>query len=146
MSAVYPILWEPIIANGVYPHLMRRDVAVWERWIKAHGQDFDAVAYDVAVGGVVPTAPDLEAKDILGWKYSTALKIDVMLREHGAVWAVEVKTSTSVSAIGAAVSYQLVLAREEPGLLIAGGGIICETLQADIEWIAEQLKLRTWVV
>jgi len=125
---------------------MRRDVAVWERWIAAHGSEFDAVAYDVAVGGVIPADPELPDKDVRGWKYSTALKIDVMLREHGAVWAVEVKTSTSVSAIGAAISYQLVLAREEPELLIAGGGIICETLQSDIAWIADQLRIRTWVV
>lgn len=146
MPTVYPIKWQPIVASGYYPNLMRRDVAVWERWIAAHGAGFDAVAYDVAVGGVKPADPDLDAKSIAGWKYSTALKIDVLLREHGAVWPVEIKTSTSVSAIGAAVSYQLVLAREEPDLLIAGGGIICETLQADIEWIAAQLKLRTWIV
>jgi len=146
MPSVYPIRWEPIAPTGNYPHLMRRDIAVWERWIALHGANFAAVAYDVAIGGTVPDDPELPANAILGWKYSTALKIDVLIRDGNAVWPVEVKTSTSVSAIGAAISYQLVLAREEPDLLIAGGGIICETLQADIEWIAQQLKIRTWVV
>ncbi len=146
MAVVYPIVWVPIALTGHYPHLMRRDVAVWERWIAKHATEFDAVAYDVAVGGTEPSDPELPDKDKRGWKYSTALKIDVLLREHGAVWPVEVKTSTSVSAIGAALSYQMVLAREEPNLLIGGGGIICETLQTDIEWIAQQLRLRTWVV
>lgn len=146
MPTVYPIRWQPIAITGNYPHLMRRDIAVWERWITAHGAGFQAVAYDVAIGGTVPSDPELEPRAIAGWKYSTALKIDVLLKEQTAVWAVEVKTATSVSAIGAAISYQLVLAREEPELLIAGGGIICETLQTDIEWLARQLKIRTWVV
>ncbi len=146
MPAVYGIQWEPPAITGRYQHLMRRDLAVWERWLALHGDEFDAVAYDVAIGGAVPAVEGLSDADARGWKYTTALKIDALLRDEQGVWIIEVKPSASVSAIGAAIGYPLVLAREEPDLLIAGAGIVAENLTPDIEWLAQQLSIRTWTV
>lgn len=146
MPAVYGIEWEPPAITGRYRHLMRRDLAVWERWLQLHGDEYDAVAYDVAIGGTTPQLEGLSDTDLKGWQYTTALKIDALARNADGVWILEVKPSASVSAIGAAVGYPLVLAREEPDLVIAGAGIVCENLTPDIEWIAQQLNIRTWAV
>jgi hypothetical protein len=149
MPAVYPIAWEPVAVTGQYRNLQRRDVAVWERWLLGHAAEFQAVAYDVALGGVEPLARDgleLSAADRRGWKYVTALKVDVLLLDGPRVWVVEVRPAASVSALGAALAYPLMLAREEPDLPIQGGGIVCEHLPADIRWLAERLRVRVWVV
>lgn len=146
MPTVYPIAWEPPAITGRYRNLRRRDLAVWERWLAAHADEFDAVAYDVAVGGLEPVDPELREQDRLGWKYTTALKIDVLLQDDAGVWVIEVKPAASISAIGAALGYPRVLERDEPELVIAGAGIVCEHLPADIEWLARIFTLRTWVV
>lgn len=146
MPAVYGIQWEPPAITGRYQHLMRRDLAVWERWLAQHGEEFEAVAYDVAVGGTSPAIEGLTDADERGWRYTTALKIDALVRDDQGVWIIEVKPSASVSAIGAAVAYPLVLARDEPELIIAGAGIVAENLSPDLEWIAQQLNIRTWTV
>lgn len=146
LPSVYPIEWLPIAATGYYKTLQRRDVATWEKWVAKHAGEWDAVAYGVAVGGVTPDLADLTPKERAGWKYTTALKIDVLLRVGHDVTVVEVKPAASTAALGAALSYARLLAREEPALDIAGGGIICGHLPLDIEWLAAQFSIRTWVV
>lgn len=146
MPAVYPIEWTPPVITGRYRNLQRRDVAVWERWLDKHGNEWSAVAYDVAIGGAIPDDPDATEDQRLGWRYTTALKIDVLLRDGDDVTVVEVKPAASISAIGAAVAYPPALARDEPDLTIIGAGIICEHLPLDIEWLTGQLGIRTWVV
>lgn len=146
MPAVYGIEWQPPAVTGRYQHLMKRDLAVWERWLTQYGSEFDAVAYDVAVGGTAPNLEGISDDDRRGWMYTTALKIDALARDDTGVWIIEVKPSASVSAIGAAVSYPLVLARDEPDLIIAGAGIVTESITPDLEWLADQLSIRVWTV
>jgi len=146
MPTVYPIAWEPIAVTGRYRNLQRRDVALWERWIVAHGEAFEAVAYDVAVGGVEPIGEDLTPQDIAGWRYSTAQKIDVCLRDEAGIWCIEVKPAGHLSSIGAAIAYPKLLERDEPDLVIAGGGFITDYIPPAIAWLVEQLQLRAWQV
>jgi hypothetical protein len=146
VPAVYPIVWVPPAVTGYYRNLQRRDLAVWERFLLKHGTEYEAVAYDVAVGGVEPIGEELTEQEIRGWRYTTALKIDALLRSGGVVTAVEVKPAASVSALGAALTYELALARDEPGLAIGRPGIVCEHLPPDIAWAAEKLGVLTWVV
>lgn len=146
MSTVYPIEWEPIVVTGRYRNLQRRDTATWERWIEKHGSEFLRVAYDVAVGGSYPDDPSATEKDKLGWRYTTAQKIDLLLEDHEGITVVEVKPTASLTAIGGAVGYPLVLARDEPALTLVTGAIICGHLPADIKYIADALGVKVWVV
>jgi hypothetical protein len=146
VPTVYPIAWEPPLLTGRYRHLLRRDIEVWERWLTLLGSDFEAVAYDVAVGGATPAGDDISEADKQGWRYTTALKIDVVIQEADGVWAVEIKPAASVSAIGAALCYPWLLAREEPDLVVLGGGIVCAHLPPDIAAIAADFRVRVWVV
>jgi hypothetical protein len=146
VPTVYPIEWVPPVVTGRYRNMQRRDVAVWERWLRQHGPEWEMVAYDVAVGGVVPDLPDLSDAEIAGWKYTTSQKIDVLLRTGDDITVVEVKPVASLTAIGGAIGYPLALAREEPTWTIVQGAIICEHLPLDIEWLTKALGIRTWVV
>lgn len=146
MPTVYKIAWEPLLPTASLKNLQRRDLAVWLRFLAQHAGDFDAVAYDVAVGGSWPEGQDLTDEARNGWRYTTALKIDALLREADGVWVVEVKTGAGTSALGAALAYRLLLEVDEPELTILGQGVVCEHLPRDIDYAAQALGVRTWVV
>lgn len=143
---VYPIEWQPVAATGYYRHLQRRDVETWERFIGKHGTEWDAVAYDVAVGGLEPQLENLSDAERTGWRYTTALKIDVLLKRGPLLTVAEVKPSGSVSALGAALCYPRLLAREHPALELQGGAVICGSTTPDFEWLAQQLNIAVYVV
>jgi hypothetical protein len=105
LMPVYPIDWRPLLRTGDYPHMAPRDLAIWETFLDALGDQFDAVAYDVALGGFLLDPGAGSEAERLGWRYSTALKVDAVLAREGEVWCVEVKPSAGVSAIGAALCY-----------------------------------------
>src|SRR3989442_7930642 len=123
MPAVYPIEWVPPVKTGRYRNLQRRDTSVWERWLDKYGSTVDVVAYDVAVGGVEPTASELSEVERRGFKYSTSLKIDVLLRIGAEVWAVEVKPTASVAAEVAARGHPPLLPPREAGARGGGRGV-----------------------
>ena len=52
MPAVYEPLWYPAAYRGRYPHMAKRDAAVWEQFIALYGERYEAYAYDVALGGI----------------------------------------------------------------------------------------------
>src|SRR3989442_4559865 len=144
MPAVYPIEWVPPVKTGRYRNLQRRDTSVWERWLDKYGSTVDVVAYDVAVGGVEPTASELSEVERRGFKYSTSLKIDVLLRIGAEVWAVEVKPTASVAAVGAAVGDPPAISREEPDLGVGCGGFIFEAAPPGIPVLSRRLKPSGW--
>jgi hypothetical protein len=136
---VYPPTWLPLVKNGYYPHLSKHDAAIWERFVDLYGGNWLDVAYDVALGGFVLAADLGTEAERLGWQYSTALKIDAVLRRSEDVWVCEVKPSAGVSAIGGALSY-VTLAEDDPfdrrPLMPA---IITDHASGDIKRVAEKL-------
>lgn len=146
MPAVFPVEWEPLAKTGRYRHMARRDQAVWERWLDKHGAAFEAVAYDVALGGVIPTDPTATDAQRRGFQYATALKIDALLRRADYWLVVEVRPEASVSAVGAVLVYRLMVQRERLTPLPVRGAVVCETLHPDIAWALTALTLAAFVV
>ena len=144
MPAVFPIHIVPPGHRGDYPHMAKRDAEVWSRFLAAHSTEFDGFAYDVAVGGVQLVGEAISATERAGWQYNTALKIDVCGFKPGAVWVIEVKPYATVSAIGGAIAYTLVLRREKvfDGELLPT--IVCSYCQLDVRWAAEQLGVQVF--
>jgi hypothetical protein len=138
MPPVYPIDWAPLTPSGYYRHLSKRDLVVWERWLAAHEGDWDMVAYDVALGGAMPAAPEVTEADKLGFKYSTALKIDALVRRADHYAVIEVKPECTVAAVGSALCYVAMLQREEPGITDVGPMVVCEFASGDLRWLAQQ--------
>ena len=139
MSPVYPLTWSPLIKTGDYPHLAKHDAAVWERFLDQYGGNFLGVAYDVALGGFLPDADLGPMQSRLGWQYSTALKIDVVLLRESEVWICEVKPSANVSALGAALCYTVLAERETLTTLPMLPVVITERASPDIKYGAERL-------
>lgn len=146
MSPVYPIAQQQPAITGNYPHMARRDAPIWERFLRAQGANFTGVTYDVALGGVVPEGADEEDETVLGWRYSTAVKLDAVLFTPDEVWIVEVKPNASLSAIGQVLGYMLLAEREPFTDLPLIPTIITDNLGADVRYVAEQLNIQIIVV
>jgi len=142
MPAVFPVTIVPPEHRGRYPHMAKRDAEVWSRFLAARAAEFTGFAYDVAVGGVQLLGDAVEANERAGWQYNTALKIDVCALQPGRVWIIEVKPDATVSALGAAIGYTLVVEREKvfDGVLVPT--IVCGACQRDVKWAAGQLGVQ----
>lgn len=146
MSPVYPVTPEQPALTGNYPHMARRDAPLWEQFLQSQGANFTGVAYDVALGGVVPTGANEEDETVIGWRYSTAVKIDAVLFTPSEVWIVEVKPNASLSAIGQVLGYMLLAEREPFTDLPMIPTIITDNLGSDIRYVADQLNVQVIVV
>jgi hypothetical protein len=146
LGLVAPLFTRPLVKDGRYPHMARRDAPVWERWIDKHGAAYAGVAYDVAVGGLA--APDEAATDNerRGWQYQTALKVDAVVVGEDRLLIVEVRPWATVSAIGSSLTYAMVLDRAGLGSLTLVPTIVCEGIQVDVRWAAEQLGIQVFEV
>jgi hypothetical protein len=134
VPSVYPITFFAPERQRNYPHMAKRDVALWERFIDAHGQRFISVSYDVALGGSILAVPDDDPETARGWQYNTALKIDAIGWQTNQAWLIEVRPEATVSAYGAAVVYTLVARRENITQLPIVPTIVCEAIQPDVAW------------
>jgi hypothetical protein len=141
MPAVYPPQLLPAGFRGVYPHMARRDTEVWTRFLDAHASEYNGFAYDVAIGGWKIEGLALTEADQLGWQYNTALKVDACGVTAAEVHVIEVRPEATVSALGAALTYTMVLEREEVFALPMRPMVVCLTMQTDVEWACRQLGI-----
>lgn len=146
MPAVYPPNVLPATFRGSFPHMARRDEVIWRRFLDAPPAEFLGFAYDVAVGGVRIEGLDLTEADQLGWQYNTALKVDAVGLTADEAWVIEVRPEATVSALGAALTYALVLDREAVFELPLRPVVCCETMQPDVRWACEKLGVRVVTV
>lgn len=146
MSPVYPVTQEQPALTGNYPHMARRDAPIWERFLQSQGARFTGVAYDVALGGVVPEGADEKDETVIGWRYSTAVKIDAVLFSPSEAWIVEVKPNASLSAIGQVLGYMLLAELDQFTSLALIPTIITDNLSADVRYVADQLNIQVIVV
>jgi hypothetical protein len=138
---VYPLTPVRPVATGYYPHMAKHDAVIWERFLARYAHRIAAVAYDVALGGLIVTVPDADDEGKRAFQYATALKIDAVALLEREVWVIEVKPHAGVSAIGAALAYTT-LAKLDPFTdkpLIPV--VVTDYASADIEYCCRELKV-----
>lgn len=146
MPAVYPVDVMPPTFRGHYPNMAKRDAEVWNRFLDKYAEKFSGFAYNVALGGLRPTLPDFSPADADAWQYHTALKIDACGYTDDAVWIIEVKPEAQVGALGGTLCYTLVADREQIFDRPLRSVIVCEYIQADVDWCAAQLGIDVYRV
>ena len=134
MPTVYPITLYAPEAQAHYPHMAKRDIVVWERFLRARGAEFLAFSYDVAIGGTRPSNLLDDEASLRGFQYSSALKLDAIGWQSNQAWILEVRPEATVSVYGSAVVYALVARRERITELPLIPCIVCEAIQPDVEW------------
>lgn len=139
MPAVYPPQLVPVSFRGAYPHMAKLDAAVWTRFLDAWSGDFLGFYYDVALGGSIIEGLPLTEAEALGWQYNTALKIDAVGLTESQAWVIEVRPRATVSALGSALCYSLVMERDQVTELALLPVIVCESIQPDVAWACERV-------
>jgi len=142
MPPVYPLTLYTPEQQAHYPHMAKRDAEIWGPFIAAHGAEFLAFSYDVALGGVAIDLPTEDEASLRAWRYSTALKIDAVGWQGNQAWIIEVRPDATVSALGAALCYTLVAKREALTQLPLIPAIVCSNIQPDVEWTCAQLGIQ----
>jgi hypothetical protein len=143
---VYPLVPQPVRKVGHYPHMARRDVSLWERFLDAFGGDFDSFAYDVALGGLEPADPGIPEAERRGWRYATAAKIDAVGFRPDEVWIIEVKPNASFSALGQLLAYSLLAEREPFTRLPLLAVLVTDNATPDMLYVAGQLGIPVYQV
>lgn len=107
------LVWYDLEKLRKYPHMLARDVALWERFIDRHPDYYQEVAYDVKVGKGVELPPDYPGNIKTDALALTRKRIDVVgIRPEG-VDVIEVKPLAGLSAIGQVVSYRILFELEQ---------------------------------
>lgn len=136
---VYPVEFFPPRLGAIYPHMGRRDAALWERYVEKYGNNWFGFAYDVALGGLTVEDPEQTEAERLGWAYSTAEKIDVVANRGDEHWIIEVRPNARMGSVGAALGYKLLADKEPWTSLPTVPAVLTDNMSLDCRWFAEQV-------
>lgn len=143
---VYPLLLQPLVKDGDYPHMQSRDVEIWERWIDAYGGNFPRGAYDVALGGVVIDSPGAEESIIRAYRYATAVKVDAVVVSDERALAIEVKPRASLGAIGQALGAAALLEADQSVNVEIFPAVVTDRMLPDARFVADELGVLVFEV
>lgn len=96
---------EQLIKRARYPHMLREDHAIWDRFIEISDFPIERVWYDVHVGPGIALDPHFPV-----WMHKQALavgrlRIDVVAQVHGTYWIIELKPDADDQALGQVQCY-----------------------------------------
>lgn len=115
-----------------YPHMLAEDVAVWSKFLASVVTPIKEVWYDVHCGQSVllPVGADHLIERIA--RGITRKRIDVVCHVGGGYWVVEIKPMASMLALGQALSYSRLFAKE----YVVDGEIwpvvVCDSIDEDL--------------
>jgi hypothetical protein len=141
-----PVIWEPPALTGRYPNMARNDAQLWERYLKASGQLWHAVSYDVRLGGREIVDPDATEQEKYTWKFNTAERIDVVADRGSEHWIIEVRPNAKLGALGSAIGYVLLAQREPWTHLPLVPAVLTDNIAPDVRWVADQLGVQVIIV
>lgn len=88
-----------------YPHMLKNEVVIWEKFLAEHGPRYDKFEYDVHVGSLYPEHEVLDT----AWKRGAAAvyqkRIDAVGFQPGVIEIFEVKPHAGLSALGQVLGY-----------------------------------------
>lgn len=115
-----------------YPHMKPEDVAVWNKYIASHPNQFERCDYDVLCGDGAPVrAEDPEEIQRMHTIISSR-KIDVVAYRDEVHYVIEVKPIATMSALGQILTYKSLYTQDNPEARIIVPMVVCGEIQPDI--------------
>ena len=115
-----------------YPHLAKKEIPIWERFIKTNPDFFEAVDYDVTCGSGHELPNDLDEAWKRMAKYLGKYKIDVIGYKNGIHYVVEIRPNAGPSALGSTLSYAILYQTEMQGKIEAEPILITDVERPDM--------------
>ena len=126
--------------------MLPKDIAIWERFLEQHAEDYTGFSYDIKVGKgtELPLSTPAEyarMADILS-KY----RIDVVGFKPGLIEIIEVKPEASTVAIGQIVAYVDLYKRDFSPTTEVKGAIVTDRFIPDIDYLTKQNNINYYIV
>ena len=129
--ALLGVSQKPIVMSH-YPHMLSEDVTVWSKFLAGITTQIKEVWYDVHVGRGVLLHVDADEMLQRIARGVTRKRIDAVCHVGGGYWVVEVKPVANMYALGQALSYARLFAKE----YVVDGEIwpivVCDKLDEDL--------------
>jgi len=125
-----------------YPHMLSEDHAAWTAFIESEWNMLDEVWYDVHVGAPMDLPRDSPNYMKAVVDGVSRKRIDVVGRDRGMLWIIEVKPFANMTAIGQVVTYAKLFNQEFDISPPALPMIVSMTLDRDILEIGEHLGVK----
>jgi len=132
--------------RGKYPHMLKEDIPIWDRFLSQNASLFQRLYYDVRLGGVLQVP--LEKADTMQRMYYnvTAKRIDALAELEKEIWIIEVSSKPGLRAIGQLQTY-MALWWEDPKITKpAVGMLIARAIDSDLERALTFYGMRTRIV
>lgn len=120
-----------------YPHMGPLDAAIWERFIEKFPNEFEQVAYDIAVGEGTPmdTVVSPDTGGDVNRLYQR--RIDVVGVKGASVTIIECKPRATTAAIGQIKGYALLFARDFSTAVGLKKVIVTDELMPEMKFLAD---------
>lgn len=115
-----------------FPHFIRHDAQIWERFLRTQSHPKFRVAYDVHVGTPSTAAADLPENYARMVNALSTKRIDVILYFPKETIILEVKQYAGLAAIGQALSYKHLFKARFPEKPNPVAGILTDVAQPDM--------------
>lgn len=132
--------------RGDPPHMLKRDVPVWYRFLEKWGTPFLNLYYDCLLGG--PFLDQEEKKDPLKWMWrvNLAKRADAIAELENEVWIIEVTTDPGLRVIGQLQTYRVLWIRDTPIAKPEKMILICEVPNVDLFDAASMFGIQIYVL
>lgn len=127
-----------------YPHMMPRDVPIWNRFLASYYKDYSGFAYDVHVGSgmTIDETWPLEIKSM-----ATALsqyRIDAVGVKESSIQIIEVKPRPPIGVIGQIIGYTALFQRDFNPSAPVTSLVVCETIDIDLKLLLNAQNI-AWI-
>jgi hypothetical protein len=128
LGRIYAPTW-----HGTPPHMARRDVPLWWRFLDQRGQDYQGFFYDAALGDGTDPGPDQPEEYRYGFIRLTRLRADAIgVRPEG--WTLfEVRPNAGAGAFGALATYQALWEADPPDKRSLRPTLITDVLRPELK-------------
>jgi hypothetical protein len=115
-----------------FPHLLSADVPVWERWLAANRDKYDAIEYDVRVGQGRDPGPVVSDKYREMAIDLSRRRIDAVLHSPNQITTVEITTQAGLTALGQCLAYPILYIRTYLPTLAVAPLLVCAEIEPDL--------------
>jgi len=129
-----------------YPHMFPLDIAIWERYLDSHGDDFLSFDYDVKVGSGTEPIRDIGSEYERMQRILSKYRIDVVGYRSNAIWIIETKPEAGTVAIGQIEAYTRLYKRDMSPKLQVVGCIITDRKLPDMDYLTSARNIKYYIV
>lgn len=109
LGRLFPPTW-----RGWPPHMARRDLPLWYRFLDRSATDYTGFFYDAALGEGTDTGPELPDEFRYGFLRLTRLRADAIGVQPAGWTLFEVRPLAGAGALGALVTYRALWETDPP--------------------------------